>query len=66
MSFLLADALVRHQHLQQLLHGLLGSGQLLLLKLGAADLTAERVDGQRGAGRIDVLSAEITVDRDLR
>lgn len=67
VSLLLADVLLRQQHLQQLLHGLLGSRHLLLLKLGAADLTAEGVDGQRDAGRVDGVNAAVpAVDRHLR
>lgn len=64
-SVLLADVLVGQQDLQQLLHGLLGGFQLLLLKLAAADLVAEGVAGHRDANRILAVHTEDALDRNL-
>lgn len=64
-SVLLAHVLVSQQHLQQLLHGLLRGLQLLLFKLGAANLMAERVDRHWDADRVGAVAVRNGVDRDL-
>lgn len=64
-SVLLTHVLVCQQDLQQLLHGLLGRCQLLLFKLGAANLMAERVDGHWHAYWISAINVRNTIDRDL-
>lgn len=64
-SVLLTHFLVRKQHLQQLLHGLLGRLQLLLFKLCAADLTAEGVHGHWSANRIAAIDIGNAINRDL-
>ena len=64
-SVLLAYILVRQQHLQQLLHRLLGSFQLLLFKLCTANLMAERVDGHWNTDRIAAINIRNTVKGNL-
>lgn len=61
---LLAHVLVCQQDLQQLLHGFLGRSLLLLFELSAANLTAERKHGHRGA-KVAVADVRNTVDGDL-
>lgn len=65
-SVLLTYVFVCQQHLQQLLHRLLGSFQLLLFKLCTANLMAERVDGHWNTNRLAAINIRNTIEGNLR